>query len=104
MLFDLTKRLAFLLLCRMMKGVEYEVVFSQPPRLFVIEKRFRRAPNDATPLARYYVCNTVLYQAPDCASVIVSRLAKASTHLHDALEILRNDVTFSAVQGFGYKS
>ena len=58
-----------------MHGIEYDVVY-HAPGLFVIEKRFRRAPESAEPLGRYYIANGVIYQAPDLRSVVTTRVVR----------------------------
>ncbi|PIK36881.1 hypothetical protein BSL78_26283 [Apostichopus japonicus] len=57
-----------------MTGVEYELIHAQQPILFVIRKQRRHSPEQVTPLTFYYIIAGVIYQAPDLASIINSRL------------------------------
>ena len=59
-----------------MTGIEYILLHVQEPILYVIRKQHRHSTgqNDVTPLADYYIIAGVVYQAPDLASVINSRL------------------------------
>lgn len=57
-----------------MTGLEYVLLHVQEPILYVIRKQHRHSPQQATPLADYYIIAGVVYQAPDLASVLNSRL------------------------------
>lgn len=57
-----------------MTGLEYILLHVQDPILYVIRKQHRHGPNQATPLADYYIIAGIVYQAPDLASVLNSRL------------------------------
>lgn len=57
-----------------MTGLEYILLHVQEPILYVIRKQHRHSPTQATPLADYYIIAGVVYQAPDLASVVNSRL------------------------------
>lgn len=61
-----------------MTGLEYELLHVQEPILYVIRKQHRHNPQLATPLADYYIIAGVVYQAPDVASVLNSRLVRIS--------------------------
>lgn len=57
-----------------MTGLEYILLHVQEPILYVIRKQHRYSQSQVTPLADYYIIAGVVYQAPDLASVINSRL------------------------------
>ncbi|XP_063977777.1 mediator of RNA polymerase II transcription subunit 6 [Diachasmimorpha longicaudata] len=69
-----------------MTGVEYILLHVQEPILYVIRKQNRYSPSQATPLADYYIIAGVVYQAPDLASVVNSRLLSTIHHLQSAFE------------------
>lgn len=57
-----------------MTGLEYILLHVQAPILYVIRKQHRHTPTLVAPLADYYIIAGVVYQAPDLASVVSSRL------------------------------
>lgn len=57
-----------------MTGLEYILLHVQEPILYVVRKQHRYSPSQATPLADYYIIAGIVYQAPDLASVVNSRL------------------------------
>lgn len=59
-----------------MTGLEYIVLHVQEPILYVIRKQHRHSMEQTTPIADYYIIAGVVYQAPDLASVISSRLVR----------------------------
>ncbi|XP_052756414.1 mediator of RNA polymerase II transcription subunit 6 [Galleria mellonella] len=69
-----------------MTGLEYILLHVQDPILYVIRKQHRYGPNQATPLADYYIIAGIVYQAPDLASVLNSRLLSAVHHLQCSFE------------------
>ncbi|GBM78376.1 Mediator of RNA polymerase II transcription subunit 6 [Araneus ventricosus] len=69
-----------------MVGLEYVLLHVQEPILYVIRKQHRHSPNQVTPLADYYIIAGVVYQAPDLASVIGSRMLTMVHHLQSAFD------------------
>lgn len=59
-----------------MVGLEYVLLHVQEPILYVIRKQHRHSHQQVTPLADYYIIAGVVYQAPDLASVLNSRLVR----------------------------
>lgn len=59
---------------RNMVGVEYILLHVHEPILYVIRKQHRHNPQEATPLADYYIIAGIVYKAPDLCSVISSRI------------------------------
>ncbi|XP_072929824.1 mediator of RNA polymerase II transcription subunit 6 [Epargyreus clarus] len=69
-----------------MTGLEYILLHVQDPILYVIRKQQRHSPIQTIPLADYYIIAGIVYQAPDLASVLNSRLLSAVHHLQGSLE------------------
>ncbi|KAF7990772.1 hypothetical protein HCN44_000577 [Aphidius gifuensis] len=69
-----------------MTGLEYILLHVQEPILYVIRKQHRYSPTQATPLADYYIIAGIVYQAPDLASVVNSRLLSTIHHLQSAFD------------------
>ncbi|XP_035232238.1 mediator of RNA polymerase II transcription subunit 6-like [Stegodyphus dumicola] len=69
-----------------MTGLEYCLLHVQEPILYVIRKQHRISPNQVTPIADYYILAGVVYQAPDLASVIGSRMLTMVHHLQSAFD------------------
>lgn len=78
-----------------MTGVEFILLHVQEPIFYVIRKQLRHSPTQTTPLADYYINAGVVYQAPDLASVVNSRIVSKefletwySNHLTDPKNIV----------------
>ncbi|CAH2094581.1 unnamed protein product [Euphydryas editha] len=71
---------------RNMTGLEYILLHVQEPILYVIRKQHRHSPDQTIPLADYYIIAGIVYQAPDLASVLNSRLLSAVHHLQCSFE------------------
>lgn len=69
-----------------MTGLEYVLLHVQEPILYVIRKQHRHSQTQTTPLADYYIIAGVVYQAPDLASVLNSRLLSAVHHLQSSFD------------------
>ncbi|KAK2585636.1 hypothetical protein KPH14_010260 [Odynerus spinipes] len=69
-----------------MTGLEYILLHVQEPILYVIRKQHRHSPTLAAPLADYYIIAGVVYQAPDLASIVSSKLLSTVHHLQSAFE------------------
>lgn len=61
-----------------MTGLEYILLHVQEPILYVIRKQHRHSPIQTIPLADYYIIAGIVYQAPDLASVLNSRLVSCT--------------------------
>lgn len=68
-----------------MTGIEYGLLASKPPSLFIIGKWERHSPQRASLLACYYVMEGAIYMAPSVRDVLESRLASAAHHLRETL-------------------
>lgn len=73
-----------------MTGLEYILLHVQDPILYVIRKQHRHSPTQATPLADYYIIAGIVYQAPDLASVLNSRLVSSALYGYCAIKIPNN--------------
>ncbi|OWR44883.1 mediator of RNA polymerase II transcription subunit 6 isoform X2 [Danaus plexippus] len=69
-----------------MTGLEYILLHVQEPILYVIRKQHRQSPMQTIPLADYYIIAGIVYQAPDLASVLNSRILSAVHHLQCSFE------------------
>lgn len=69
-----------------MTGVEYILLHVQEPILYVIRKQHRHSPENATPLADYYIIAGIVYQAPNLENVFSSRILSTVQHLQSAFE------------------
>lgn len=67
-------------------GLEYCLLHVQEPILYVIRKQHRHSPNQVTPIADYYILAGIVYQAPDLASIIGSRMLTMVHHLQSAFD------------------
>ncbi|ORY55555.1 MED6 mediator sub complex component-domain-containing protein [Leucosporidium creatinivorum] len=71
-------------------GAEYAVVHAAPPSLFIIHKRDRTSPTEATTTAAYYILNDNIYQGPSLYTVINERVLTSLHALSSSLTLLRN--------------
>lgn len=85
-----------------MTGLEYFLVHMQEPILYVIRKQHRLSPQQVTPLAEYYIIAGVVYQAPDLASVLNSRLLSAVHHLQASFEEASSFARYHPSKGYSW--
>lgn len=85
-----------------MTGFEYILLHVQEPILYVIRKQHRHSPTQATPLADYYIIAGVVYQAPDLASVVNSRLLSTVHHLQSAFEEASSCSRYHPSKGYSW--
>lgn len=83
-----------------MTGSEYVLLHVQEPILYVIRKQHRHSPQQVTPLADYYIIAGIVYQAPDLASVLNSRLLSAVHHLQSSFEEASNFSRYHPSKGY----
>ncbi|XP_037812755.1 mediator of RNA polymerase II transcription subunit 6 [Lucilia sericata] len=69
-----------------MVGLEYILLHVHEPILYVIRKQHRHNPQEATPIADYYIIGGTIYKAPDLGNVISSRILSTVTNLQSAFE------------------
>ncbi|KAK0163769.1 hypothetical protein PV328_002465 [Microctonus aethiopoides] len=85
-----------------MTGLEYILLHVQEPILYVIRKQHRYSQSQVTPLADYYIIAGVVYQAPDLASVINSRLLSTIHHLQSAFEEASSCSRYHPSKGYSW--
>lgn len=78
-----------------MTGIEYGLMTSKPPNLFIIGKWQRHSPQRTALLACYYVLEGAIYMAPSVRDVLEGRLVSAAHHLREALSYGAGHVTFA---------
>ncbi|CAG0891778.1 unnamed protein product [Cyprideis torosa] len=88
---------------RAMTGLEYMVLHVQDPILYVIRKQHRHSPDQVTPTADYYIIAGVVYQAPDLATVINSRVLSVAHHLSSAFEEASSYSQYHPSKGYWWK-
>lgn len=71
-------------------GIEFALVHSRPPSLFIIHKRDRISPDEVRPLAAYFIMNNRIYQSPDVYTLLSNRLLTSLHSLQSSLDILRS--------------
>ncbi|KAG5648217.1 hypothetical protein DXG03_006172 [Asterophora parasitica] len=71
-------------------GVEFAVVHSQPPTMFIVQKRERLSPDEVRPMAAYFIMNNRIYQSPDVYTILSNRLLTSLHSLQTSLDILRS--------------
>ncbi|CAH0551823.1 unnamed protein product [Brassicogethes aeneus] len=85
-----------------MTGLEYVLLHVQEPILYVIRKQQRYSPQQVTSLADYYIIAGTVYQAPDLASVLNSRLLSAVHHLQSAFETASSFARYHPSKGYSW--
>jgi mediator of RNA polymerase II transcription subunit 6 len=63
--------------CRRFTGIEYVVAHASPPDLFILHKRNRSSPHEATVLGAFYILNGNVYQAPSLFEVLNERIVRS---------------------------
>ncbi|XP_075228570.1 mediator complex subunit 6 isoform X2 [Lycorma delicatula] len=86
-----------------MTGLEYMLLHVQEPILYVIRKQLRHSMTHATPLADYYIIAGVVYQAPDLASILNSRLSSTVYHLQSAFEESMSYSRYHPSKGYSWE-
>lgn len=79
-----------------MTGVEYAVLSSQPPKLFIIAKQQRHSPEKTSILSLHYVLDGSIYMAPSVHGVIGSRVTLSLYYLNEALKYAKKFVSFDS--------
>lgn len=85
-----------------MTGLEYVLLHVQEPILYVIRKQHRHSSQQATPIADYYIIAGVIYQAPDLASVLNSRLLSFVHHLQSSFEEASSFSRYHPSKGYSW--
>ncbi|XP_061414982.1 mediator of RNA polymerase II transcription subunit 6 [Lethenteron reissneri] len=69
-----------------MTGLEYILLHTQEPILYIVRKQHRHSPTQVTPFADFYIIAGVVYQAPDLGTVINSRILSAVHNIQSAFD------------------
>ncbi|CAG8582288.1 13410_t:CDS:2 [Acaulospora morrowiae] len=85
---------------RRMKGIEYVVINSLPPDLFIIRKQNRVAYNEAHALEEYYILRGNVYHAPNLESILTNRLVNTLHYLHDAFNQHYHNIFWNPSTGY----
>lgn len=88
-----------------MEGIEYALIHFQDPILYVIQKRERRickqsGTSTISPLSHYHIIGGTVYQAPDLASVLNSRLATSLDKILNAFTDCQSASNFHPNKGY----
>lgn len=86
-----------------MTGLEYVLLHVHEPILYVIRKQHRHSPQQATPLADYYIIAGVVYQAPDLGSVINSRLLNTLFNLQSGFIEAQSFSRYTPSKGYWWE-
>ncbi|XP_017786718.1 PREDICTED: mediator of RNA polymerase II transcription subunit 6 isoform X2 [Nicrophorus vespilloides] len=85
-----------------MTGLEYVLLHVQAPILYVIRKQHRHSPTQATPIADYYIIAGTIYQAPDVASVLNSRMLSCVHHLQASFDEASSFSRYHPSKGYSW--
>jgi mediator of RNA polymerase II transcription subunit 6 len=91
-----TDNAALLTQLHKMTGIEYAVVKSTPPKLFVIAKQERHSPEKVSIQNVYYVLDGSVFMAPSLQSIVSSRVTASLHYLGDALDYAKQFLSFDA--------
>jgi len=86
-----------------MTGIEYTLIHTQDPILYVIRKQMRYAPQQVTSLATYYILSGVVYQAPDVGSLINSRLLSTVHKIESAFTEAQSYSRYNPSKGYWWQ-
>uniref|UniRef100_A0A0V0GCR4 Mediator of RNA polymerase II transcription subunit 6 n=1 Tax=Triatoma dimidiata TaxID=72491 RepID=A0A0V0GCR4_TRIDM len=86
-----------------MTGLEFVLLHVQEPILYVIRKQQRYSSTHVTPVADYYIIAGTIYQAPDLASVLNSRVMSAVHHLQSAFEEASSYSRYHPSKGYSWE-
>ncbi|KAK9493110.1 MED6 mediator subfamily complex component-domain-containing protein [Lipomyces doorenjongii] len=87
-----------------MRGIEFAIAMAQPASaLWIIRKQNRISPNEAVPLATYFVINENIYMAPSVYSIVSSRMLAGIRGLREALVLAADKLPkFAPTLGYSY--
>jgi len=83
-----------------MQGTEYQLLHVQEPILYVVRKQIRHSQTQVTPVSDYYIIAGVVYQAPDLATILNSRIVSSVSHLQSAFEEARGYARYHPSRGY----
>ncbi|XP_067938961.1 mediator of RNA polymerase II transcription subunit 6-like isoform X2 [Watersipora subatra] len=83
-----------------MTGIEYKLVYSQPPILYIIRKQERQSVESVTPKAHFYIIAGIVYKAPDLKTLVNSRMLNTSYNLNAALNEATKHARYHPSKGY----
>ncbi|KAK8732024.1 hypothetical protein OTU49_007144 [Cherax quadricarinatus] len=86
-----------------MQGVEYMLLHTQEPILYIIRKQQRFSPTQVNPLANYHIIGGQVFQTPDLGSVINSRTLAAVSNLTSAFTELQSFSHYHLSRGYWWQ-
>lgn len=86
-----------------MQGVEYILLHTQEPILYIVRKQNRYSPTQVTPLANYHIIGGQVFQTPDLGSVINSRMLAAVSNLNSAFTELQSYSHYHPSKGYWWQ-
>jgi len=90
-----------------MSGIEYGLIHYQDPILYIIQKRERRqnpgGGSSVTPLAHYHIIGGTVYQAPDLASIMNSRLSTSLDKILDSFQSCNSASRYNPTKGYWWE-
>lgn len=86
-----------------MQGVEYILLHTQEPILYIVRKQNRYSPTQVTPLANYHIIGGQVFQTPDLGSIINSRMLAAVSNLNSAFTELQMYSQYHPSKGYWWQ-
>lgn len=86
-----------------MQGVEYILLHTQEPILYIVRKQHRYSPTQVTPLANYHIIGGHVFQTPDLGSIINSRMLAAVSNLNSAFTELQMYSQYHPSKGYWWQ-
>ncbi|XP_042231093.1 mediator of RNA polymerase II transcription subunit 6-like [Homarus americanus] len=86
-----------------MQGVEYILLHTQEPILYIIRKQQRYSPTQVSPLANYHIIGGQVFQTPDLGSVINSRTLAAVSNLNSAFTEMQSFSQYHPSRGYWWQ-
>lgn len=86
-----------------MQGVEYILLHTQEPILYIVRKQHRYSPTQVTPLANYHIIGGQVFQTPDLGSIINSRMLACVSNLNSAFNELQVYSQYHPSKGYWWQ-
>lgn len=84
-------------------GIEYIILHRRAEEFWIIRKQYRVNPEEAQPLADYYVIGANVYMAPTVKDVISSRLLATVLSMKNAVNEVQKLSQYTPADGHTYK-
>ncbi|XP_066962624.1 mediator of RNA polymerase II transcription subunit 6 [Macrobrachium rosenbergii] len=86
-----------------MQGVEYMLLHTQEPILYIIRKQHRFSPTQVTPMANYHIIGGQVFQTPDLGSIVNSRVLATLSNLTSAFTELQSYSHYHPSRGYWWQ-